>query len=223
MTRRRLTTGVTLVVLVLVLCGMAVWGYHAATAPLASSSAGPTTPTPTCNSQDQKVSRYIRRSDVTVSVYNSGKRSEPVLFALSMVRALNATVTDHPFLSDLTANMGQRVFYPGSVFSYYSPGYKVRNTGTPPLGGPEFQTLTTVTAVRPYSDYGALAFRGRESVESHPKAAAATDYRPLVTEILKFFQTGKPPVSNQETLEIFAFMDAAQRSKEQGGKPVALR
>jgi hypothetical protein len=42
----------------------------------------------------------------------------------------------------------------------------------------------TVTAVRPYSDYGALAFRGRESVESHPKAAAATDYRPLVTEIL---------------------------------------
>jgi len=75
MTRRRLTTGVTLVVLVLVLCGMAVWGYHAATAPLASSSAGPTTPTPTCNSQDQKVSRYIRRSDVTVSVYNSGKRS----------------------------------------------------------------------------------------------------------------------------------------------------
>ena len=81
----------------------------------------------------------------------------------------------------------------------------------------------TVTAVRPYSDYGAVAFRGRESVESHPKAAAATDYRPLVTEILKFFQTGKPPVSNQETLEIFAFMDAAQRSKEQGGKPVALR
>jgi hypothetical protein len=78
---------------------------------------------------------------------NSGKLSEPALFALSMVRALNATVTDHPFLSDLTATMGQKVFYPGSVFSYFSPGYKVRNTGTPPLGGPEFQTLTTVTAL----------------------------------------------------------------------------
>ena len=81
----------------------------------------------------------------------------------------------------------------------------------------------TVNAVRPYSDYGAVAFRGRESVESHPKAGAATDYRPLVAEIVKFFQTGKPPVSNEETLEIFAFMDAAQRSKEQGGRPVALR
>ena len=42
-----------------------------------------------------------------------------------------------------------------------------------------------------------------------------------MVEIVKFFQTGKPPVANEETLEIFAFMDAAQRSKEQGGKPVA--
>ena len=81
----------------------------------------------------------------------------------------------------------------------------------------------TVTAVRPYSDYGAVAFRGRETVESHPKAAEAADYRPLVAEIVKFFQTGRPPVSNEETLEIFAFMDAAQRSKQLGGKPVELR
>jgi hypothetical protein len=77
----------------------------------------------------------------------SGKLSEPVLFVASMVRGLNATVTDHPFMSDLTAQMGQRVFYPGSVFSYYSPGYRVRGTGTPPLGGPEFQILTSVTAL----------------------------------------------------------------------------
>ena len=43
------------------------------------------------------------------------------------------------------------------------------------------------------------------------------------SEIVKFFQTGKPPVSNAETLEIFAMMDAAQRSKEAGGKPMRLR
>ena len=83
--------------------------------------------------------------------------------------------------------------------------------------------IGTVTAVRPYSDYGAVAFRGRESVESHPKAAAAADYRALVVEMVKFFQTGQPPVSNEETLEIFAFLDAAQRSKEAGGRPVGLR
>lgn len=81
----------------------------------------------------------------------------------------------------------------------------------------------SVRAVRPYSDYGAVVYRGREVAVSHPKAGEAADYRPLVVEIIKFFQTGQPPVPNAETLEMFAFMDAAQRSKEQGGKPVALR
>jgi hypothetical protein len=83
--------------------------------------------------------------------------------------------------------------------------------------------IGTVNAIRPYSDYGAVVIRGREVVESRPKASAATDYRPLVLQIVKFFQTGAPPVPNQETLEMFAFMDAAQKSKEQGGKPVGLR
>jgi Oxidoreductase family, NAD-binding Rossmann fold len=81
--------------------------------------------------------------------------------------------------------------------------------------------LGTVRAIRPYSDYGAVVFRPNQIVEAKPQAAGS--YRPLVVEIVKFFETGKPPVSNDETLEIFAFMDAAQRSKEQGGSPVALR
>jgi predicted dehydrogenase len=81
--------------------------------------------------------------------------------------------------------------------------------------------LGTVRAIRPYSEYGAVVYRPNEIVEAKPQSAGS--YRPLVLEIVKFFQTGKPPVSNEETLEIFAFMDAAQRSKEQGGKPVALR
>jgi hypothetical protein len=42
-------------------------------------------------------------------------------------------------------------------------------------------------------------------------------------EIVNFFHTGVPPVAPEETLEIMAFMDAAQRSKEAGGKPMRLR
>jgi predicted dehydrogenase len=83
--------------------------------------------------------------------------------------------------------------------------------------------IGAVRAVRPYSDYGAIVNRGRETFVSHPKAGEAADYRPLVREIVKFLQTGEPPVSNAETLEIFAFLDAAQRSKEQGGAAVAPR
>lgn len=47
-------------------------------------------------------------------------------------------------------------------------------------------------------------------------------YEPLIVEIVKFFKTGKPPVSEAETLEIFAFMEAADESKRQGGRPVTL-
>ena len=81
--------------------------------------------------------------------------------------------------------------------------------------------LGTVNALRPYGPYGAVVFRGKEA--RTPPAKAASDYVPMLREIVKFFETGKPPVPNEETLEIFAFMDAAQRSKEAGGKPMRLR
>ncbi len=48
-------------------------------------------------------------------------------------------------------------------------------------------------------------------------------YEPLVVEIVKFFKTGQPPVSAEETLEIYAFMEAADESKRQGGKPVTIQ
>ncbi len=66
------------------------------------------------------------------------------------------------------------------------------------FGGTVFGTK----AVAPMGDYGG--------------------YEPLVVEIVKFFKTGKPPVSAEETIEIFAFMEAADESKRQGGRPVTI-
>lgn len=74
---------------------------------------------------------------------------------------------------------------------------------------------------KPYSDYGAVVFRGKTTSQSNPKMRSG--YTPMLREVVKFFQGGPLPVPNEETLEIFAFMDAAQKSKEQGGKPVKLR
>lgn len=48
------------------------------------------------------------------------------------------------------------------------------------------------------------------------------NYRPLVVEIVKFFETGEAPVSLRETVEMFAFMEAADESKRRGGAPVRL-
>jgi hypothetical protein len=49
------------------------------------------------------------------------------------------------------------------------------------------------------------------------------DYAPLIREVMKFFQTGVAPVSPEETIEIFAFMEAADESKRLGGQPVRIR
>ena len=48
------------------------------------------------------------------------------------------------------------------------------------------------------------------------------DYTPMLREIVKFFRTGKPPVPPEITLEIYAFMEAADESIRQGGKPVSI-
>jgi hypothetical protein len=49
------------------------------------------------------------------------------------------------------------------------------------------------------------------------------DYTPMLREIVKFFQTKQPPVSAKQTLEIYAFMEAAEESKRRDGKSISLR
>ena len=48
-------------------------------------------------------------------------------------------------------------------------------------------------------------------------------YRGLVVEIVKFFRTGQPPVDPKETVQIYAFMEAADESKRQNGIPVTIQ
>ncbi len=68
--------------------------------------------------------------------------------------------------------------------------------------------------------YGVTAF-GADAVKSSSKSGA--NYALLLGDVVEFFRTSKPPVANSETLEIFSFLDAALRSKQQGGAAVELR
>jgi hypothetical protein len=47
-------------------------------------------------------------------------------------------------------------------------------------------------------------------------------YRPLVVEIVKFFRSKQPPIAAEETIELYAFMEAADESKRQDGAAVQL-
>jgi len=49
-----------------------------------------------------------------------------------------------------------------------------------------------------------------------------SSYEPLVRQIIDFFDTGRPPVTAPETIEIFSFIQAADESRRKGGKRIAL-
>src|SRR5690606_13923453 len=59
------------------------------------------------------------------------------------------------------------------------------------------------------ADYGATVF-GTKGIGP---SGGYGGYEPLVVEICKFFKTGKAPTTPAETIEIFAFMEAADESK----------
>ncbi len=68
------------------------------------------------------------------------------------------------------------------------------------------------------SGYGGTAF-GTKGIAS---AGQYDGYKPLVVEIVKFFRSSEPPVSAEETTDLYAFMEAADESKRRGFVPVSV-
>lgn len=66
--------------------------------------------------------------------------------------------------------------------------------------------------------YGVLVF-GKKDIEL-TKIRASYDL--LVVEIVKFFNTKEPPISPDQTLEIVAFMTAADMSRDADGKAISM-
>ncbi len=97
---------------------------------------------------------------------------------------------------------------------------RVRTDGTELVTGTwEGGRVGTFRGIRSgKADYGVLAF-GTKGVAL---GQGSGGYDPLLVEIGKFFRTKQPPVSARETLEIFAFMEAADESKRRGGATVTL-
>jgi len=83
--------------------------------------------------------------------------------------------------------------------------------------------IGTMRALRPYSDYGAVLFRKTEKNQTSDTRPIRATTIELDRDLVTFFTSGIPPVPNEDTLELMAFLDAAQRSKEAAGKPMRLR
>ncbi|MEZ6059235.1 MAG: Gfo/Idh/MocA family oxidoreductase [Planctomycetaceae bacterium] len=66
--------------------------------------------------------------------------------------------------------------------------------------------------------YGGTAFGSKATAS----VGGYDGYAPLLVEIVKFFQTGQSPVADEETIDLYAFMEAADESKRQGFVPVKV-
>ncbi|QDU60102.1 Oxidoreductase family, NAD-binding Rossmann fold [Planctomycetes bacterium Pan216] len=66
--------------------------------------------------------------------------------------------------------------------------------------------------------YGAVAFTEKKILP----LSRFDGYRPLMVEIVKMWRSGEVPVPAEETIEIIAFCEAADISKEKKGAPVEL-
>lgn len=111
-----------------------------------------------------------------------------------------------------------------TLFTVMGPGCKtVRRVQAPGMdlvvGEWEGGRIGTFRGLRDgATGYGATVFGEKQITDVGEYAG----YEPLVLEIVRFFHTGKPPVSAEETLEIYAFMEAADESKRQGGAAIAI-
>lgn len=66
-------------------------------------------------------------------------------------------------------------------------------------------------------------YAGKAQTEQGEKEVGKSDgYRPLIVEIVKFFRTRQVPIDPTETIELYAFMEAADESKRQEGATVKL-
>jgi uncharacterized protein (DUF1800 family) len=97
----------------------------------------------------------------TTWISTGGHLREPILFITSVLRNLNATATDSNELMGISAEMGQAVFYPESVSSYFAPDYTLPGSST--LLGPEFDTVNSSSGLYRVNWINAVSWGGAGS------------------------------------------------------------
>lgn len=110
------------------------------------------------------------------------------------------------------------------LFTVMGPGCKtvtrIHKDGTDFLTGVwEDGRIGSVRAIREgASNIAGTAFGEKGIAPLGPFSS----YAPMITEIINFFETGKPPVTEAQTMEIFTFIRAADISRKRNGATIAL-
>lgn len=178
----------------------------------------------------------------TVAIFEASKKTGTPLFSSSSLRYVEGALKARK--GELVGKVtGCETFSPCSLESthpdlywYGIHGveqlYTVMGTGCESVV--RISTPSTDVCVGTWGDSRVGIFRGiREGQRGYggvvygEKGQASTGgyegYQPLVKVIAQFFVDGELPIDPSETIELYAFMSAADKSKEQGGVPVEVQ
>ena len=136
---------------------------------------------------------------------DGGHLREPLLYVINLLRAFYGTVSAPHSVEALAQVMGQQLFYPPTVFNYYSPLYQVGGG----LPAPEFQLMNSATAlIRPNSVYQLFTkqLNGAVSFDLTPFTSLASSPPDLVDAVDHALLHGRLP------MEIKSLIVSALRS-----------
>jgi hypothetical protein len=161
----------------------------------------------------------------------SSLRYQPAIQSLKQDPALGAILGCDAYSPSPTEPHHPDLFWYGIhgveiLFALMGPGcesvVRIHTPGTDVVAGTwKGGRIGTFRGIREgKEDYGAVAF-GQEGIKTS-EPITGPPYAGMLREVVKFFQTGVPPLSVDEMLEIMAFMQAADLSRERGGKTVPL-
>lgn len=109
-----------------------------------------------------------------------------------------------------------------SLFTVMGQGCVSVKRGTTAAG--TIQVTGTWQGGRTGTYYEKKGYGGKAKGEKGESEVGAYDgYDPLLFSAVHFFRTGVAPVTPEETLEIYAFMEAADESKRRNGAEVTLK
>jgi uncharacterized protein (DUF1800 family) len=142
-----------------------------------------------------------------------GKLREPVQYISNFLRAFNATsdgvIAQGTNISggDAPNQMGQPLFLPATVFSYYEPDHQV--TGTR-LQGPAFQILTTTTTLRRANFVNQLLYFGIQAIGT-PFSSVPTGTQIAMAPVINLSNDPPAMVEYLNTLLLHGTMSAAMK------------
>jgi predicted dehydrogenase len=175
-----------------------------------------------------------------IAIYDAAKRYNVPVFSSSSLRYMESV--QDVVKGKVGAVLGADTFSPATLekshpdlFWYGIHGveilFAVMGTGCKEVSRVHTESTDVVTGV--WSDGRVGVFRGTRT-GTHDYGGTVygekgdvvlgpfKGYDALLVQIINFFKTGKPPVSPEDTIEVYAFMEAADESKRRSGASVSI-